>query len=67
MIRTGMRQTPPLTGRFEIQELADARRTLDALTATTAWPTLEQRSAVFDALARCSGEAAVAAVLATLL
>jgi hypothetical protein len=41
---------------------AEARRALATLTATTAWPTLEQVRAVLDALERCAGVDAVASI-----
>lgn len=48
-------------------ERAEARRTLDALTTGTAWPTFEQVTAAFTALGRCAGEAAVTAAAASLV
>jgi hypothetical protein len=57
---------PVLTGKGP-RERAAARRALDALTATTAWPTLPQVGQVFEALACCAGDDAVAAVLARLV
>ena len=44
-------------------ELADARKTLDELTATSAWPTVETVVAVYAALARCGGDDAVTEAL----